>query len=145
MEKGYNDFPDGIRSKICILMELLPNSHWKDTILRLLLIYYRWSHRWPVPYLSISTGDHRWNIRWPPQKLRMPPQWSTAGTPVDHRWPPVDCHWFPTRFNTKKYLCSVFSTNFNWKFWRVYFFKFVRVPIHSPVELTFRRSTALVW
>ena len=45
-------------------MELVPKSYWKDTNFELILISYRWSHRWPIVYLSISTGDHRWNYRW---------------------------------------------------------------------------------
>ena len=38
--------------------------------LGLILIDYRWSHRWPAVYLSMSTVE---------QKLRMPPQWFTGG------------------------------------------------------------------
>ena len=63
-------------------MELLPKSHWKDTILGLLLIYYRWSYRWPVVYSSISTGDHRVGIIKAADATSVVHRWDSGGSSV---------------------------------------------------------------
>ena len=81
--------PDRIRSKIIVFWW---NKFQNHTGRRPTWDWYWFITGGPIGgqlcFYQFSPLDHRW--------LRMPPQWSTGGTPVYHRWPPMDCVWFPS-------------------------------------------------